>query len=608
MGFFGDIYNGVKDFSHKLTGQKGYDTAAQGAREADRRFGDLANDLWGRQMEGLGKAQDQYGASNAYWGQYANAGPGQMENWYDQYGGQFTRDPNSQSAYNGVQTFMNNPTWAQGTFGNSQPWMQGPSSSREMQGTLDKNLQGPGQSTYAYGTNQPMYTQKGSGEQRWQDTQNQYSGRSNAGDVYDLYSGQLAGPGRSEGFNVDQNAITGNLDQFAGNIEKKQGTAQVEKSAGELQGLYRGANMGGNYAQSQRGALEGPGIYEQMITNDIMGHDPAHQMNLDEGTARINQEMARRGQFNSGGANTAMGKFIGQEQATDYNNRTQRAAQAEGLQLARIGQGTQTMAAGDQSRLGQGNALQGLAGQRDTELRSRLDQQLNAYNSASQAQLGAQGLAMNAAGQADNAKLARLMGMSGMASAGDQSSLAYLTAGQQAANSAQGLGLQRGRDFMTAAGQVDESDLARNKQRFDMTQGADASDLAKFKGNFDMSRELDRGDLDKQRLNLDAAGQLDDQTLKRLLGFAGVAGQAQGARDDRMGRVMGARSGIDSGIAGLIAQMYGQGGQQYGGAMGDSINAGANAYGLQGQGQNSGSRFAQDLLKFLMPGAPAPKA
>lgn len=58
-GLVNDLSTGLSDGVDTLTGKKGLDTAAQGARDAQRQAQELAALQWQRQMQGLGEARGQ---------------------------------------------------------------------------------------------------------------------------------------------------------------------------------------------------------------------------------------------------------------------------------------------------------------------------------------------------------------------------------------------------------------------------------------------------------------------------------------------------------------------------------------------------------------------
>jgi hypothetical protein len=527
----------------------GYKTAAQGAALASQGYAQLAQDQWNQAMYGLGEANNAYAPSNALWSSlYGSRGPSALDSWWTQNQGAFGDQTQGDRALQDFRSYMGQPTSSGSAYTNAMSALGG----------------------YGTGT-QDFYNRFG----------NQLQQRSAAEQAYN--PGAYATPGRAEDFaqfaesRLGGNGAAenlrwqdvGNVQNFAQSLAGRQGIGQTNEMAGELGGYYRGANDVSNYAAGQMGALQGPGAYEQFVTQDINGTNPELERATNQGLARINQEMARRGAFSSGAADTSIGNFLGEQAAADYQNRAQRAQQAQQMQLGRIGAGQSLAQASAQGQLAQGQALQGLAGQQDTETMSRLGQQLQAQQGASSEALANNQGRLNYAQAADQSALARTQALGQLEGQAQQMQLARLAAG------------------MGAAGQSDQGQLARLAAGYGMAQGADAAQLARAQGLYGMAQGTDAANMARYGMLGQLSGQQDQAALARLLGAGGLAGQVTQADQNALNAMFAQRFGIDQGISGNIGNFYGMGMNAYGQDSGDALNALANYYQLLGLGQNA---------------------
>lgn len=693
------------------SGSGPYGGAAAGARQVSGGFADLANTQWDRMQQGLDKAQGAYAPSQALWNQsYGSPQTSNLNNWlgqnYQQFGDQrsLTQPSNSTGAMQQVDYSMQDPSWTQ-TAASNQMATLGGNNSQDYYQRMGSQYQQPTAVSSAY---QPgNYQQPGAGEDFYSQNSLAYGQNKKAADVYLQYGSQLATPGQSEGMKYRD---TTQMQGFAGGLPGQQGIGQTNRDAQGLQNIYAGANntqrmspqleasyQNAAYTQRSTPELQGiyndanrtqamspelqartrgaddvarfagqqmpglgrQGLYEQFVQSDITGRNPLLERGLDQGLARVNQEMARRGHFDSGGAATGIGNMVGQFEAQDYQNRADRAQSAQQMELSRIGQGQSLAGASaqnklaisqqlqglagqtSQERLAQGNALQGLAGQnsqellgqsaglqglygqmsgermaqgqafqglagqRDAETMGRLGQQLSANQFASGESLANSQGRLQYAAQGDQARLARLMGLSGMASAGDQSGINALNAQQGAAQNAQAMQLARLQGGMGAANMVDQNRLAMLQGGMGAASTADASKLAQANSIYNMYQGVDQQRLAQQQLYGQLANQSDQQRLQaeqqqlsRLMAGQSAYGAVDTQNQQRMNDGFAARFGLDTNQANLYGQFYNNGSQMYGGSMTNSLNALGNSYGLQAQQQAADDRAPWEALKF----------
>jgi hypothetical protein len=615
-------FNPINPFSYydSLSGKYGYQTAARGAQAVGDQSRAFADQQWGRQMEGLQGALGAYGPSNDYWQRnYANQGPGAMENWWQQNQGQFSGQSNQQNAYRDYNAWMgnqaNNATLAgQGT---AQQYLAGNTAANDAYYQMRNQLgsySGPQNTQSAYNLANLSLRQPGAGEDYWAQNQQRYNTGGAARDVYDLYSGQLAGPSRSETFDRNMaNELNSTTSDAKKNLDAmlawSSGPTAGQKNEGENKGYVRGADDLSRFYQSQLPALQGPGTYEQFVSADINGDNPLYQRTKDRGIAQINQEMARRGGFQAPAAIDRIGNYTAELDAQDYDRRRQSAQTAQQMQLARIGQGGQLAQGVGAQKLQQGQALQGMDVANEAGELSRKGFGMQAVQNQVGNALASQKLQLEAAGQADNSALARLQGLQNMASAGDQSTLGFLNAGQNAANDAQSQQLARLMGMANMGNMADQlklsSDqqgLARMMSSYGMAQGADQSNLARAQQIFNMGQGVDQSNLARYGMQQNAAQGTDQFNLARLLGGGQMAGNAQNAEQQRMAQAFASLFGMNNAQAGLYGQFYGQGGQLSGQAFSDAMNAYANAAGLRGQAQNAGGQYAMQLGNMALNG------
>jgi len=649
---------------------RGPNTAAAGAKLSSEELKALAEQQWGRSMEGLDKAQGAYAGSNNLWqGIYGGEGkPGAMENWYQQNQGAFNPNNPTQarSAMNDYNGYMQQPTNAQSALTNNMGSL-GHSASQDYNDRFAGQMQNRSSAENAY--NPANYQNPGAMEnfgaqaqgelghsgsmENWYANHNgDFQAQNRAGAAYGDLNAQMGVAGKTEGL---QHRDTSQMQGFAAGLAGRQGQGQTNAEGGALQNMYAGANnlqaqspalqgmyLGANdtsrFANQQMGHLGQEGLYEQFVQSDITGRNPLKERGLDQGLARVNQEMARRGAFKSGAADTAVGNMVGEFEAQDYQNRAQRAQSAQGMELARIGagqslsqassqgklaqaQGLQGLAgATSQERLAQGNALQGLAGQRDAETMNRLGQQMQGWQGASGESISNTGQRLGYAQASDQNRQARLMNQMSMASSADQSGMAALLGAANTANMAQSqtqgrttaLGnimnqsqsaeLARLAGGQSAAGMADTGFQNRMQEGRNMAHASDTDNLARTQGLFNMGRDTDQLNMDRYRTQFDMGQGVDQNDWARLMGGGQMAGQVQAAARQRQNDAFMGRMGLDSANAGLYGQFYGMGMGAAGSAQSDSINAMADYYKHIAEGQNAQAAVPFQISNLLTSG------
>lgn len=543
---------GLSEVANYLGGQasQGYNTAAQGAQGASQNYGQLGNWDWNTAMGGMGQANAAYAPSQSLWNNtYGSQGPNAKAQWWGQNQGNFNQPTATSGALSQYGNYMaGGPTNANSAYQNNQSILGGQSQAGQY------NARYGGQLTGDYS----------SAERAYDPTQYQNPG---AAENFTNYAqNRIGGQGATQEL---QYGDVNNMGNFANGLQNQQGVGATTAGAGEIGNLYRGANDVSQYAGSQMGQLQGPGAYEQFVQSDINGTNPQNQRETDQGVARINQEMARRGHFNSGGADTAIGNFVGSQAAADYQNKANRAQSAQQMELSRIGAGQSLSQASAQGKLAQGQSLQSLAGQTDAETMGRLQQQLSAQQGASGEGLANRQGALNYAQAADQTSLGRTQALAGINSQAQQMQLARLQGG------------------MGAAGQSDAGMLNRLNAGYNMSQGADQSDLARAMGLYGMAQGSDQSNLARYGMLGSLSGQQDQANLGQLMGGGNMANQTAGANQNQMNDAFRAQFGMNNAQANNISNFYGMGMGAYDQSMGNSYNALANYYQLMGQGQGA---------------------
>lgn len=562
-----------------------YNSAANSIDGVAGMAGDFSNTQWQRQMGGLQGALGQMQPSQDYWNQaYGGNAPGDMEQAFSQMGGQFFGSNQSQGTANDFRNYMQQSPLSYQAANNANAMAGG----KVDYSGLSSQMQGPGNASQFYAQNQGQYGNAGAGESWFAQNGKNFNNAPESMNVYQQFGSQLYGPGRAESFNP-QNVNAGGA--YGGQLDSRfSGGSNVDQGAREIGGYARSADDVTNYAASQMGSLQGPGVYEQFVQSDIMGNNPAHEMAMKEGLGAVNQEMARRGHFKSGGAGAAIGKFVGNMEAADYQNRANRAQAAQGMQLSRIGAGQGLSQASAQGKLAQGGALQNLSNSQDNAKLGIEGLRLNAAQLASQEGLANQRLGLDAATASDQSRNARLNTLSGMAQTGDQQWLAQQQAAGNLANQSQQSQLQRLQGGMNASNMVDQNNMQQVMNQFQMANTGNNQDLQRAQFQFQMGQGMDAANLARYGMMGQLGNQADQNQMNQLVNYMNAANQSQQSQQGRLQNAMSARQGIDQTMAQLYGGFYGQGGQLSGQSFSDMMNAMANSAQLRSQGQAAGQQ------------------
>lgn len=610
MGSIFDYINpfaGAQSGLDYIGGKGGYNIAANGAQAAGDRSAEFSGTQWDRQMEGLGKAQGAYQPAMDYWNsQYGAQGSGAGENWYSQNGGAFNNPQRTSTTFDASRTWAMDPNQnaTQGGAWQATNFMGQANGADNAYHTMGAGLAqpyyGPQNGGQQWAQSQPQFNQSGAAENFYAKNQPRYNTQTNANAYYNQAAQQLTGPSRSASWTASDPDAQAVVDHD-NNQRWAQAPNSLAQNEAENKGMIRGASQAHDYLNSQMGALQGPGQYEQFVTADINGANPLYDRTKKQGIATINQEMARRGGFNSGSAVDRIGNYTGALDAADYENRANRAKDAQGMQLARIGQGSQSAQGAAGLDIQRGTSLGGLDAQNESAAIARRNYGLANNQQFFDQNMATNRLSLDAARQADDSTLARLMGGGQLSAQADNSDLNQLNAGQRASSDAQSQMLARLMGGMNSSNQLDQTRLASDQQglarqmgSFNMAQGSDALNMAKAQQAYNMGQGVDQSNMARYNM-LGQQGQNADQfDLQRLLGQGGMAFNAQNADQARKAQAMAALFGIDNAQAGQYGNFYGAGGQLSGQAMTDAINAWANSAQLRGQAENAGG---QALLK-----------
>lgn len=653
MGYGSDAWNGFKTYTgvgrgiDMLDPSKGYNTAAKAGASASQQWANLGNEQWNRQMTGLGGAMDQYGNARSSMGVYRDAmsRPGTGEQAWAQYGGQFMQPSNTQSMTDrlGGQYRDQNRGMQQmaGQFGEQ---LQGPSNSQSLWGQLQSPGETQSMQQYKYGSS--AMERPGATEQFNSQMSGQLGRPSETAQAYATMDWGLAGAPSTNQFDnlqrlfaskgaatsaaeanqraiaLEQARMDDDQNRVMGQLGAKGGVQQYE---GEVAGLSRGANALQGYAGRQGGQYEQQGDFEKFASDFAKAGTNAYYDRAEQqGLAKLNQEMARRGSFKSGGANAAIGNYLGETAAQRAKAIGDTLNQGQQAKFSRLGQGAELAKGVSGEKLGQAGALQSLGQAKSGEQIGRANVTQNAVNSrnqqslalmganlqagqassgeelarqqllgsqardASQGKLAAMQAQMNAAGQTDSTGLQRLMSQYGMAQGSDQALGNRMNYLQQGAGQADSSTAQQRQLQALLAGQSDNQLLQRLQGAFGMQQGANAQGM--------------QGD---QQMLAALMGQ-DQLRMSGLNGLLQAANTTQGMQQNRLGGVVDRDAALAGQQAGLYDSFYGRGGALYGDATGSGINAellGA----MQGAaGQQAKQAMFADFLKTLQGNAGAP--
>ena len=168
------------------------------------------------------------------------------------------------------------------------------------------------------------------------------------------------------------------------------------------------------FAQGQGRQLEDPGMYEQFVQGAMSGNDPALELARREGLASINQEQARRGHFESTGADKQVSDFNARLEADRYRQMADMARGSQEMQMGRLAQGQGLAAGTSGERMAQLGMGLGAGAQAQNFAMDRAAGLMDAAGAAQGLQMGRQGQAYDMLSGSGNALAGTTAGFYGM--------------------------------------------------------------------------------------------------------------------------------------------------------------------------------------------------
>lgn len=578
----GDFLRGMGKAIGRFNPGRPYDKAAGEADQAAQQSYGFGNQQWDRQMQGLGQAQGAFQPAQGWFqSSYGQGQPGQMQGAFNAFGGQALNQGRSDEAFRSFQQGGMNPTYGQQGYNFASQQLGGQTNTQGQYNQASQQLGQPGEAAGLFNRYQPAFQQSGAMEQFAQKNAG-FAGQPNSSrEVYDMASSQLYQPGRAESFVPSAVSSVGRFEE--GLNQRLDQFKNLENNMGALQAGYQGANNLQSFAGRQAPGLEQKGTFEQFADSTLAGNNPYLERQRDKGNARINQEMARRGHFNSGGAATALGEYNAQLDAEIFNQKAGLARDAQQMGQGRLAQAQGLAGAVTGEQMGRTGALQGLYGAADDAGYRREGFKLDTAKAVSGESMGNNQLGLQAAIAADQSRASRLGALQGMASTADQGDMARFRTGADVANMGQRAQLDRMTGGMTAAGGADQGELARMMGLGGLAQNADQATLGRALGYANLGQGMDAGSTARYGM-LGNLGQGADQTgisgYNAYMNAANLTGQDERLRQaDAMDAILR----LSGGQAGLIGGFYGQGGQLSGDAFNTGMGAQSNAIGLRAQ-------------------------
>ena len=337
------------------------------------------------------------------------------------------------------------------------------------------------------------------------------------------------------------------------------GPGQLNREGDYIRSLYQGVKDVQGFAGRNLGQLEREGMFEDFAQTALTGGNPFLERQREKGLETINQQMAKRGHFTSGGALEALGNYnaAADAEAFKYLSDVLQGAQGMGLQRLAQGQGLAEGASGERFR--QGGAMQGLATGRESEYMGRagaLDryEQAEANRMMRDIEMRAQLAEMADAGRgADADRMAKLAGDT------TRSKLDYLTGERDAIQKAQDLMLQRERDRIAGAGAADDREINRIKTRADIAGGLDDLTIKQLNSMLSGGEAVDTKAYQDLSALIQASTGADRATMDAVDQLVNLA---RGADQEKRGRIAADISrilGVSIEEARMILQAYGGG-------------------------------------------------
>lgn len=557
-----------------------YDRAITGVNEVIipgyNQIGQQAYDRTGSAIQqGLGQLAPAYGAVGdyrTYMGQEgplehaynttANTllGPTQSE-WANLYGQSQLMGPSQSQQYGGQAAgYATGADASQGIYQQYQDTMQNPSNQANYAGNALANLSGPSQSQRQYGDMQSNLYGQGMMEQNASGLAGNLQGPLASNQMINALGAQGqtasgANYGAMQGMWTDAQAAQQGIRQ---DYRGQQGSLDV--TSAEIPNTFRTATQGGQFFDATANEYLGPGIFERRMAAALGENDPLLARVRERGQDAINQQMAARGMYASGGALDALSQYNAQLDAENYRNLLDLSRQGQEAQFQRLGAGQGAAGAASGEALNRGGALQGIAEtQRDLELRER------EMDAGQRAAFGT--LISGAAGQADQVQNQRLGMQTNLAIAADQQNLANTMGQADIYQGADAGELARMDALLRGSGQADDAEIARIMSGQNIVRDLDQDTLARLGLGGQLASQADATQLDISEQLMSIGSQIDASTLARV---TGIADMAQNADQSRL-----ASLGLYLDTAGNVQQMNDQQWNTYLNIMGELGATGA---------------------------------
>lgn len=421
--------------------------------------------------------------------------------WNQMQGAYGAQGQNTGSLYDQLVSQMSNPTYSQGAYAAAAP-----------------SLTGPTVSAGFYGANSGYYTTPGAAETTYGVVAPQYGNVNGAANANAAAMSMVGGPNA-----LDQNA-------------------------GAIASGFNSANHVQQFADRNGSAYNAPGALERFAASDLAGTNPYYQMLQQQGTDALNQQLAARGAYGSGGALGTLAKFTGDLSAQQYQQEGQLQGAAQSAQMQRLAQGGT------------------LAGQESAEAMSRNLALQNLFNQQFQDTNAAANTLIAGGTAADRSKLDALAGLTTAGNDAQSQANARMIAGQNAAAAADSSTV----NAATALGALGaSSDASLNARNQTLSTAANNADTQGLNALNDMFNQGDKTQQDQETRIRD----MQDEYLKSLA--------------------------LQTGLYGLF---YGNAGNIENQDLTNAVNANANAGQLQGQGDIARQKMYNDWLKTIANG------
>lgn len=608
--------------------------------KAQGQYKDLGSEMWNHSVWAGQQAMNPWNIAE---GQFGNRyAPGMDANRYgedawENYGYQLKSAPQLQGLVNQLGNKYQGTTLSQQNYNGASNALRRPSASEGNLGWTNENLGAYTNSDRAlYGANQEL----GSSAigNWWNQNSGQFDAPGAAEKTFASSSGDYAGLSNDLGrantradneigavnYNKDALARIGNSlasarnylgsDINRGDLEVGNTGALADRS-GRIENYYGRANDLQGFAARQGRQYEAPGALEQFQSQyAATGSNPYLDRIQSKGLATINQEMARRGHFRSGGADTAIGNYLGEMGAQNFKYAGDLAGQAQNAKFSRLGAGGQLAQGVSGEKITQGRSLQDLGAQLSGEQLNRGAYNLNKAQTRANALNQFMNTDLAAAQAASSEGMSKAVQRRAGAENVARTRLDATNALMNAANMSQGANQNRLINAMTGAKSASENALARRQElrlgsnAADESLRANAAERRLASGLSDqtrrsnwealgqMAQSSDSANTARDTLLVNATQNLDAETRARANDYLRGAHAAQALKEGRLAQELQMRMGISAQQAAIIQDSYAKALGYYSDANSAAINAGVNAGQLRDAGNqavfNNGMRLA----------------